>query len=120
MSRLKNEFLERIETFSHRVVDVAEAVERQRRSSRVVDQMIGAGSAVGANAWEAAEALSAKDFCKCLGIALKEISESRYWLRFVVKRTWIKPARVAGLHAEAEEIQRVLGSMVARTRTRSQ
>jgi len=119
MARLKIEFLDRVESFSHRVVDVAEAIERQRRSARVVDQMMGSGSSVGANTWEAAEALSGKDFCKTIGVVLKELSESRYWLRFVTKRGWIKPSQIALLHTEAEELQRILGSLVARTRRRS-
>ncbi len=63
--------------------------------------------------------MSDKDFCKSLGIALKELSESRYWLRFVVKRTWVKPGLVAGLHTESEEIQRILGTMISKTRSRS-
>ncbi len=119
MARLKTEFLERVESFSHRVVDVAEAIERQRRSSRIVDQIMAAGSSVGANTWEAAEAMSAKDFCKSLGVALKELSESRYWLRFVAKRGWVKPARIDLLHLEANEIQRILGAIVSKTRSRA-
>jgi four helix bundle protein len=119
MARLNDPFLERVETLSHRIVDVAEAVAENGRSPRVVDQMIGAGSSIGANVWEASEALSSKGFCKGLGIGLKELREARYWLRFVVRRGWIKAARVSSVQQEADEMQRILGSMVARTRKRT-
>lgn len=118
MPRLKTEFVERVEALSHRVVDVAEECAKARRSRRIVDQIYGAGSSIGANTCEAAEALSDPDFCKSLGIAHKELSESRYWLRFVVRRGWVKQARLVPLHSEAEELQRVFGSMISKTRKR--
>lgn len=116
MGRLSRELLERAEAFSHRVFDVAEVIEKQRRPKRVVDQLVGSGTSVGANAWEADEALSRADFCKGLGIAIKEIVETRYWLRFVAQRGWVKPARLAALEAEGLELKRIFGAMLSRTR----
>ena len=39
--------------------------------------MAGAGTSVGANAWKADEAMSRADFCKGLGVVLKELNETR-------------------------------------------
>jgi four helix bundle protein len=119
MGRLSTELLERVESFSHRVVDVAETIEKQGRSRRIVDQMIGAGTSVGANIWEADESLSRKDFCKGMGIAIKELVETRYWIRFVGKRRWVKPDRLMALEKESQELKRIFGSMLARTQKRS-
>jgi four helix bundle protein len=117
VARLKQEFLERIELFAHRMVDLAEALGKQRRPQRIVSQIIGCGTSVGANAWEATDAASRPDFCKCLGIASKECSEARFWIRFVATRQWVTPKRLEGLEQEAIELQRIFGTMIARTRT---
>ncbi len=116
MGRLKPETLDRCHAFSQRVVDVAEAVSRRTRSQRIMDQIIGAGTSVGANVWEASEAMSRADFCKSLGVAVKELSETRFWLRFVSERGWIQGDRLRPLADEATELQRIFGAMIHRTR----
>jgi four helix bundle protein len=116
MGRVQPEFLERVESFGDRVVDVAEALAEQRRSRRITDQITGAGTSVGANTAEADEAQSRREFCKCLGIAKRELAETQYWLRFVARRAWIAPDRLISLAEEAVEIKRVMGSIIERTR----
>jgi len=116
MGRLRAEFLERVESFSDRVLRMAEALERQKRSHRLIDQIAASGTSVGANAFEADEALSRPDFCKSIGIALKELAETRFWIRIVARRKWIAPKRLEPLEAECIELKRILGAMVVRTR----
>lgn len=122
MWRLDREFLERTKAFAHRVVDVAESIAAHEQSgrmrSRVIDQMVGAGTSVAANTREADEALSRADFCKSLGIVLKELAESRFWLEFVSEREWVKASRVDGLLDEASQLSRIVSTMVGRTRRR--
>ncbi len=115
MARLRADFIERIDTFADRVLDVIAALERTKCPHFVRDQMGRSGTAVGANVCESTAALSAKDFAKCLGVALKELAETRYWLRVVGRRSWVKPERLAKLHDESEQLQRILATMAART-----
>ncbi|MCW5776911.1 MAG: four helix bundle protein [Phycisphaeraceae bacterium] len=119
MARLTEELVERAEAFSHRMLDVAETVERQRRSARIVDQITGCGTSVGANVCEADEAMSPKDFVRALGVAVKELSESRFWLRLVAKRDWIEQTRLDPLIQECMELRRIFGTMIARTKSRA-
>ena len=116
MSRFRTPTIDRVDAFTHRVVDVAEEIEDAGKSRRVVDQLVGCGTSVGANLSEADEAVSRADFCKTLGIIVKELNECRYWLRFVAKRGWIKPARLDPLQQEAAELKSIFGSMLLRTR----
>ena len=118
MSRFRPPTIERVDDFTHRVVDVAEEIEHAGRSRRVVDQLVGCGTSVGANLSEADEALSRADFCKTLGIIVKELNECRYWLRFVARRGWIRPSRLDPLQQEASELKSIFGSMLLRTRRR--
>lgn len=116
MGRIKSDLLEKTERVSHRMVDVAEVLASQRRSLRVVDQIIGCGTSFGANAFEADEAQSRPEFCRIVGTVLRELNESRYWLRFLQSRDWIESRRLTPLHADVEELKRIYGAMVARVR----
>lgn len=118
MGRLKPEFLNRIDTFADRVSDVAEALERAHRPRRVVDQMYGCGTSVGANTYEADEAVSRADFCRALGISKREASEVRFWLASVCRRGWVTQDAITPLQHETSELIRIFGSMIANTRDR--
>ena len=116
MPRLRPELLARVEDLSHRVVDVAESLGYKPLYRRVVDQMIGSGTSIGANVYEADEAMTNADFVKCLCIAVKEVNETRFWLRFVARRGWVRAERLTGLESECNELRKIFGTMIARTK----
>lgn len=118
MGRLQGDILDRVESLCDRVLDVVDELERARVSRRILDQLTGAGTAVGANLFEADEALSRKDFVKCVAIAGKELSECRFWLRLVARRGWLgNPDRLDSLLDECDQIKRILGAILTKTRT---
>ncbi len=116
MGRLPEEILARAESFSYRALDVVQALRGTDCPRRIVDQLVGCGTSVGANTFEADEALSRKDFCRTLGIIIKELNEARFWLRLIGGRGWVKPDRLEGLEKEAFELKRIYGAMLSRTR----
>jgi four helix bundle protein len=120
MARLEKAFVTRGKQFAHRMIDVAEAIEGCKRSTRltgrIVDQIVGCGTSVGANLREADEAVSRPDFCRAMGTVLKELGESRFWLELVSERGWIPSRRLTALLGEAEQMSRICSVMVARTR----
>ncbi|MFO0858553.1 MAG: four helix bundle protein [Phycisphaerales bacterium] len=86
---------------------------------RVVDQLVGCGTSVGANIFEANEAMSTKDWLKCMGIAAKELAETRFWLKRIEKQAWITPTRLKPLQTECDSLQKVIGAMVVATKRKS-
>ncbi|MFB3895959.1 MAG: four helix bundle protein [bacterium] len=66
-------------------------------------QLLRSGSSPGANYEEACGAESKADFAHKLGIVLKELKETRYWLRIVCRTEIIKPSLVDSLLKECEE-----------------
>lgn len=116
MPRLQEATLLRVETFSDRMLDVVDALPVKRVSRRVLDQISACGTSVGANIFEADEAMSAADFCKTLGIVNKELSESRYWIRLIGRRGWLNAARLSDLEQECQELRRIFGAMISRSR----
>ena len=78
-------------------------------------QLIGSGTSVGANVEEAHGGESKRDFAHKMGIAEKEARESRYWLR-IVKATLLGDDEVDALIREADELVRILATIIQKTR----
>jgi len=116
VARLSEELLERVEAVCDRVLDLAEALDKQRRPRRIVSQIIGSGTSVGANVFEADEAMTRPEFARCLAIAVRELNETRFWIRLVIRREWIPGDRLAALLDECDQLKRILGTIIARTR----
>jgi four helix bundle protein len=89
------------------------------RFARLVEQLAACSSSVGANIAEADEAMSVKDFRKCLGIVSKELAETRYWLELFVRRGWVSERRLVPLVQELVEIKLIVGAMLNRTRDKA-
>jgi len=82
-------------------------------------QLLKAGTSVGANVEEAQAGQSRPDFISKNSIALKEARESHYWLRILIAADIMPEETLAELRDEAEEIKRILGSIVVRTKRRT-
>lgn len=117
-SRLDQDILERVEGFCDRVIHVAKALSDSACNRRIVDQLIGCGTSVGANCYEADEAMSRADFTKSLGIVVKELNETIFWLRLIGRHGWVNPSKLEGLSNEALELKSIFGAMIWRTRRR--
>jgi len=115
---LQESFLERVEAFCDRAVEVANALEQRKVSRRVVDQVLACGTSVGANVFEADEAMSTADFVKSLCIATKELNEFRFWIRLSSRREWIRAERLQPLEQESVEIKKIFGTMISRSKRR--
>jgi four helix bundle protein len=68
---------------------------------------------------EAQAGQSRADFISKYSIALKEVRETRYWLRLLVESKIIDSNSTALLIREAEELGRILGAIVSRTKQHS-
>jgi four helix bundle protein len=78
MGRIPENLLQRVEAFCDRALAVGTALESQGRSARIFDQLIGGGTSVGANLFEADECVTRPEFRRCLAISLRELSETRF------------------------------------------
>ena len=85
-------------------------------SFRVTDQVVAAGTSVGANVEESHAASSRADFAHKRDIALRECRESVYWLRLLVAAEVVKPTLVKDLIDEGRQIARILGKGIVTTR----
>ncbi len=71
---------------------------------------------IAANYAEACEAESAKDFVHKLKIAMKELAETRIWLKLIVETGYVENAKLDDLIAESKELSRILSASVTTTK----
>ena len=114
--RLREETLDRVVEYGRRILSLAEQLESDRRPRRVIDQLIGSGTSVGANLFEAHEAMSKADFIKCLSIAAKELHETMFWLRVMLRQSYYSTDRLEPLLQESDELLAIIKTIIARTK----
>jgi four helix bundle protein len=107
---------ERILDFADRVSTVVEALPETRLGRRIADQLLRSGTSPLGNYEEACAAESKDDFVHKLRICLKEVRESRGWLRLIARRGLLPAVRMEQIIDEAEQLARILGQSIATTR----
>jgi four helix bundle protein len=75
---------ERIARFGEAVIDFAKTIPQNPLTNRLISQLVGAGTSVGANYVEADNSVSKKDFLKSIGTCRKEARETKHFLRMIV------------------------------------
>ena len=76
--------------------------------SNLCNQLLRAGTSIGANNAEASSAISKADFKSKSFIALKEARESLYWLELLHRNGYLTDAQFNSIYADAEELVKVL------------
>ena len=77
--------LDKSKAFALRIIKVCNEVKREKKESILTNQLVRSGTSIGANIREAFYAHSKADFVAKLQIALKECSESEYWLELLIE-----------------------------------
>ena len=76
---------EKSKVFALQIIKVCDEIRQNKRESVLTNQLIRSGTSIGANIREAAYAHGKADFVAKLQIALKECSESEYWLELLIE-----------------------------------
>ncbi len=76
---------ERTARFGEMVIEFAKTIPQNPVTNRIIAQLIGAGTSVGANYVEADDAVSKRDFLKSIGTCRKEARETKHFLRMAVR-----------------------------------
>jgi four helix bundle protein len=76
---------ERTAQFGEMVIDFAKRVPSNEVTTRLIPQVVGAGTSIGANYCEADDAVSKKEFRYRIGICKKEARETKFFVRMIVR-----------------------------------
>ena len=110
------ELRERLFRFALRIIKLCQRLDQTPGTSRTIaNQLLRAGTSVGANYEEGQGGQSRADFISKTSIALKEAREANYWLRLVAAAELLSPDLLSELIDESAQITRILGAIVARS-----
>lgn len=112
-TRKPRDIKERTFQFALGIVQLCQQMENQSGIWRVLGkQLLRSGTSIGANVEEAQAGQSRADFTSKYAIALKEARETIYWLRLLKESGALKNGPVGILIQEADELSRIIGSIV--------
>ena len=113
------ELEDRIVAFAARCVKVCAALPvKNVGSANFADQLFRSSTSVAANYAEACEAESGKDFVHKLKVSMKELSETRIWLKLIGESGYVEKTKLADLITESQEVSRIFGASVSTARKR--
>ena len=100
---------EKSKAFALRIIKVYNEVRQQKRESVLTGQLLRSGTSIGANIREAFYAHGRADFVAKLQIALKECSESEYWLELLIESEYYEDKTILD---QCIEIKKLLISSI--------
>ena len=107
----KDPLRERSLEFAVRIVGTARRLREERREFGLADQLLRSGTSIGANLSEAVFASSRPDFLSKNKIALKECSETLYWLRLLSRCNLLPEEEYASLQSDCTQLLRMMISV---------
>jgi four helix bundle protein len=110
--RTGDDIAERLLEFAVRVIKLVNALPNTIVARHIAGQLIKSGTSCGSNYEESRGAESRADFIHKLGIALKEIKESRFWLKVIYHAEIMEPEQVESLIEECEELAAIIAKSI--------
>jgi len=108
---LQYDLEERTARFGETVIKFAKKIPQNPVNNRLIDQLVGAGTSVGANYCEADDAVSKRDFRNKIGTCRKEAKETKFFLRMVATAEESLRAEARELWQEAKELHLIFCSI---------
>jgi len=102
---------ERTARFGEAIIDFAKTIPQSAVTSRIISQLVGAATSVGANYLEADDAVSKKEFLKNIGTCRKEARETKHFLRMIVRAVPELKAEARKLWTEARELNLIFSKI---------
>lgn len=102
---------ERTTAFGEAIVRFTEKIPRHPANDRLISQLTGCGTAVGANYCEANEGVSKRDFRNRIGTCVKEAKETKYFLRMIVASGPQLAEEARKLYREVKELHLIFASI---------
>ena len=109
---MENTVEEKSFRFAVRIVRLYKHITESKKEYVLSKQLLRAGTSIGANVAEAQQAQSRPDFISKLSIALKETSETKYWLRLLRECEYLSKMEFNSVFRDCVEIEKLLVSIV--------
>src|ERR1700736_1447154 len=103
---------DRLLEFSARVIRLVDALPNTRAANHIAGQLLRSGTSPYGNHGEFEAAESRKDFIHKLKSCLKELKETRRWLRLTARSAMLPQKKMSAILGEAEELIRIFFSRI--------
>ena len=94
--------------FAVRIINLYKILTEQKKEYVLSKQVLRSGTSIGANLAEADYGISKKDFLAKVFIALKECSETLYWLDLLFETKYIGEKEFYSINNDALELLKML------------
>jgi len=106
----ENELSKRLFKFSVDIIRMLRTLNTGIENRIIINQLGKSATSAGANYEESQAAVSRADFGNKIGISLKEMRESNYWLR-ILKELYPRDSEIDRLTTESQELKNILGTI---------
>lgn len=107
-----NAIVDKSKSFAVRIVRLYQYLCEKKREYVLSKQLLRSGTGIGANVKEAVRGQSTADFSAKMSIALKEASETEYWLELLAETGYLSEAESASILADCTELIKLLTSII--------
>ena len=98
--------------FAVRIVNLYKYLNETKKEFVLSKQLLRSGTSVGANVAEAEQAQSTPDFVSKMSIALKEASETKYWIKLLASTSYLTEAETVSIFNDCVELEKILVSII--------
>lgn len=100
---------ERLLKFAVRIGKLTDALPETRLGRHVGGQLVRSGTSPAPNYEEGCAAESRADFIHKLSICLKELRESRFWIRLIIESELLPESKMGDLLDECSQLCKIMG-----------
>ena len=118
MNKKRNQLSDRLLDFAAKVMKITDALPQTVAGRHVGGQLIRAGTSGGSNYEEACGAESRPDFAHKMSIALKELKETRFWLRLIRRTKMLDLNYTDPVLDECEQLCAIVARSIITTKQR--
>ena len=101
--------------FAIRIVNLYKYLVDEKKEFVLSKQLLRCGTSIGANVSEAIRGQSKADFGAKMNIALKEASETEYWLELLFETEYLADVQYESIMIDCKEINKILTTIVKTT-----
>ena len=117
----KYDIEDRLIDFAVRIIILAGSLPKTRIGNHIANQIIRSGTAPAPNYGEAQGAESRSDFIHKMKICLKELRETKVWLKMTMKANLIKPeSKVEPLLNENDQLISIFVTSIKTSKSKNQ
>ena len=116
----ENVILEKSMDFSVRIVRLYQFLCAEKKEFVMSKQLLRSGTSIGANAHEAVNGQTRKDFLSKMYIALKEATESEYWITLLMRTNYLTQEQGDSILADCVELKKILMAIIKTSKSNAE